>query len=201
VRRIDEMLVMPSNDASMYAGYIAGKYPGRIGWLQSPSHFKKIPWFLPYALDNGKFTRWDEEGFEAMLRKSIFFHRPLWILVPDEVADAEKTMRLWHEWRDRVGQFGPLAFAAQDGMEPQDIPKEAHCCFIGGSTDWKLNNAHKFKGVCELLHVGRVNTADRLQWAEAIGADSVDGTGFFRGDQRQFQAFIKYFEGNKDAAL
>ena len=91
----------------------------------------------------------------------------------------------------------PLAFACQDGLEPQDVPKQAFACFIGGSTEWKLNNAHKFKGVRPYLHIGRVSTKNRIIWAEQIGADSIDGTGFFRGRGKQYYDFIEYFEGSR----
>ena len=74
--------------------------------------------------------------------------------------------------------------------------KKAACCFIGGSTDWKLDNANKFKGVAVLLHIGRVTTLGRLRWAKEIGADSVDGSGFFRGKGKQYYDFINWFEGD-----
>ena len=70
------------------------------------------------------------------------------------------------------------------------------CCFIGGTTKWKLKNAHKFKGIVEWLHIGRVSTLNRLRWAERIGADSVDGTGFFRDgkDGKRSRELIEYLE-------
>ena len=38
--------------------------------------------------------------------------------------------------------FGvPLAFVAQDGMTPEDIPQDAGVVFIGGSTSCKLRTA------------------------------------------------------------
>ena len=79
-------------------------------------------------------------------------------------------------------------------MEPQDVPQIATCCFIGGSTNWKRENAERFKGISRLLHIGRVNEPKRLYWAYDIGADSVDGSGWFRGDKHQKSAFIEYFE-------
>ena len=107
------------------------------------------------------------------------------------VADAEETNRRWHLYHQRVNF--KKAFVVQDGHEPQDVPKEAYAVFVGGSTDWKLDNAHKFKGVAPWLHIGRVNTEKRLLWAEKIGADSVDGTGFFRGRGKQYFDFLNHF--------
>ena len=95
----------------------------------------------------------------------------------------------------------PLAFVAQDGMTPADVPNNAYAVFVGGSTDWKLKNAHIFKGSATWLHVGRVNSEERIRWAEGIGADSVDGTGFFRARDKKYNAFIEFFEGRKQMEI
>ena len=154
---------------------------------------------MPWTLDNGCFKEWNPDMFRSVLARSTIHHAPLWVVVPDVVGDAEATMRQWHVWHDKI-DF-PLAFACQDGMEPQDVPREAVCCFIGGTTDFKLNEAHRFKGIRGLLHIGRVTTLGRLQWAQRIGADSVDGTGFFRGRGKQYADFVEWFEGSNQMDL
>ena len=190
------MMIMPSNNTSSIVHYFAGKYPGKIGLLISPGGYRKPPFYLPYAVDNGCFIKWDEKEFFFMLRKiSLLREKPIFVCVPDVVADAEETNKRWYEYHHRI-DF-KKAFVAQDGHEPNDVPKEAYAVFIGGSTDWKLNNAHKFKGTAEWLHIGRVNTEMRLRWADEIGADSVDGTGFFRGRGKQYFDFIEFFEGRR----
>lgn len=163
--------------------------------MNTPQSFKAPPEYMPWALDNGAFTNWDEDKFRWALMRATHFHSPLWVAVPDKVSNPEETLRLWHEWNSQI-DF-PLAFVCQDGHEPQDVPSNAFCCFIGGSTEWKLNNAHKFKGVRKLLHIGRVTTLGRLQWARAIGADSVDGSGFFRGRGKQYNDLKEWFLGRK----
>ncbi|RJR46040.1 MAG: hypothetical protein C4576_11470 [Desulfobacteraceae bacterium] len=187
-------MIMPANNAKGIVHFFAGRYPGSIGWLMSPRDWKKPPEYMPYALDNGAFTGFIPAAFMAHLHRTLQLHRPLWIVVPDVVGDSEGTFRSWHRWHLRVAPFGPLAFACQDGMEPQDVPQTATCCFIGGSTEWKLKHAHRFKGVAPLLHIGRVSTGLRLHWAQMIGADSVDGTGFFRGNKHQLNAFMEGIE-------
>lgn len=191
-----------------YVHYLCGRFPGRAGYLFLPlKHFGYTtpPYYMPYAADNGAYTKWSEKHFMEMLilfRK--FAKSPLWVVVPDVVGNAEQTMRMWHEWKDRVSSFGyPLAFACQDGMEPQDVPKEAFCAFIGGTTEWKLANAERFKRVCNWLHIGRVSTGARLKWAERIGADSCDGTGWFREGMNgnRVNALIEYFEGSPQGEL
>ena len=198
-------MIMPSNNKSGIVHYFAGRYPGKIGLLLSPEGYDKgkPPFYMPYALDNGCFKRWDEKGFFFMLRKATWVHAPLWVVCPDVVANHEETLKRWHEYSPLITGYGfKTAFACQDGCEPEDVPKDAYCCFIGGSTEFKLNNAHKFKGVCEWLHIGRVNTETRLDWAERIGADSIDGTGFFRDkSDNKYRAFVEFFEGKKQRNL
>lgn len=183
------MMIMPGNNTTSLVHYYAGKYPGKIGLLISPDGWRKPPFYMPYALDNGCFIKWEPDKFIKILMRARTLHKPMWIVVPDVVGDAENTLKQWHEWSTKIMSFGyPLAFACQDGMEPQDVPKEAYCCFIGGTTGWKLKNAHRFKNVSQWLHIGRVSTYSRLRWAERIGADSVDGTGYFRGGLNSLQA-------------
>jgi len=41
------MIVMPSNNAKMVVGYLAGRYPGRLGWLMSPDGWQEPYEWLP----------------------------------------------------------------------------------------------------------------------------------------------------------
>lgn len=193
------MMIMPSNNLSGLCHYLAGKYPNRIGMMNTPLSWKPPPYYMPWALDNGCFTSWQPEKFKHFLQRGKLYHSPLWVAVPDVVADPEATLKFWHEWQGQIEY--PLAFVCQDGHEPKDIPTQAICCFIGGTTDWKLNNAHRFKGVRKLLHIGRVTTLKRLKWAKDIGTDSVDGSGFFRARGKQYNDFLEWFEGEKQCGL
>ena len=194
------MIVMPSNNSSGIVHYLAGKYPGKIGWMLSPAaKWKKPPFYLPYSIDNGAFTGFNENNFRNILIKPYFLHnQPLFVAVPDKVADAEETLKLWHIWHEKIPY--KRAFVAQDGHLPQDIPKKADAVFVGGSTEWKIKNAYTFKGITKWLHIGRVNTKNRLQWAEDSGADSCDGTGFFRSE-RQLLDLIEYVTNSGQISL
>lgn len=198
------MMIMPANNKSGIVHYFAGKYPDKIGLLISPDGWikGKPPFYMSYALDNGAFTGFSETSFFLMLSRAKLLHSPLWVVCPDVVGDCKKTLENWYKYSGRILDMGfKLAFACQDGCLPSDVPEIAECCFIGGSTEWKLNNAHKFKGRLKLLHIGRVNSLSRIEWAERIGADSVDGTGFFRSRDKQYNDFIEYFIGKKQKGL
>lgn len=91
-------------------------------------------------------------------------------------------------YRDRESAL-PLALVGQDNMESQPwVPIAldlASAFFVGGSTEWKLSQAAadmareaKRRGLW--VHMGRVNSVKRLEWALSIGCDSVDGTGLTR---------------------
>jgi hypothetical protein len=157
---------------------------------------------LPYALDNGAFgafkngTAFDEKAFFGLCDwAKASGIAPRWVLVPDVVTDANATLVLWdHLWL-RVQEYGwPLAFAAQDGHEPRHVPENADVVFIGGSTDWKRLNIHRFCLHHPRVHVGRINTHKWLSLCAHAGAESVDGTGFFRGDRVQLEGLISFLE-------
>ncbi len=205
------MIVMPANNSSGIVHYLAGCYPGKLGWMFSPGGFKEPRAWLPYAVDNGKFSQWSsgstwvESEFIALLdRCRISQFKPIWVAVPDEVANREETLNLWNQWESGLRIYGwPLAFVVQDGMTPSDVPDNADVVFIGGSTTWKWRNAALFCSIFPRVHVGRVNWIDKLEFCEEIGAESCDGTGFFRGgpDSIQSEQLQRFLAGTKSGQL
>lgn len=196
------MMVMPANNAKMLVGYLAGKYQGRMGWLLSPGAWREPHDWLPYAFDNGAYPAWEkklewnERDFYAHCdRIKGRTHKPLWIAVPDVVADREGTLRSWFAHSPRVAKYKcPLAFVVQDGMTPDDIPPNASVVFVGGTTDWKWRNLRDWTSNFPRVHVGRVNTERMLWMAHEAGAESCDGTGWFRGDKKQLNGLLKYMD-------
>lgn len=153
----------------------------------------------PWAADNGCFGGFDERAFLAMLAQiaaverdrlragSPVVTRPLWVVVPDVVADAAATLDLWRCWHHQVRAYGlPAAFVAQDGAESLRVPWERMAClFVGGSTEYKESDAaawliRQAKMHGKLVHVGRVNTERRVRLFDGLGLDSIDGTQFSR---------------------
>ena len=194
---------MPSNNSGLRVGYLAGKYPQRIGWLISPGGWRTPPSWMPTALDNGAFgafTRGDAFDVEAWLEHIELAHQqcqPSWMVVPDAVADRQKTIESWDRWADHIKEQyprTPLAMAVQDGMKPADIPEDADLIFIGGTTEWKWRNLRSWTDNFPRVHVARVNS-ERLLWmAHEAGAESCDGTGWFRGDEQQLAGLYRYLK-------
>lgn len=137
----DDLTVMLANNTGIQIGYLAGKYPGKIGHLYSPGAQRGPYPFIEYGLDNGAFGRKDfqlEAWLKLMAWAKLSGQRPNWVLVPDVVADRVGTLARWREYSPVAARYGwPLAFAVQDGMEARDVPSNAEVVFVGGSTFWK----------------------------------------------------------------
>lgn len=191
----------------MHLGWLAGRYPGRIGWLLSPSGWRRPHHWMPFALDNDAFsawangTPWDEAAFLVMLdAAAACAHAPRWVLVPDVVADRSATIQRWHEWAPRLKRYGwPLAFAVQDGMTQSDVPSDAAVVFVGGTTEWKWATAWQWCRDNRRVHVGRVNGYRGLWDCHDARVESCDGTGWFRGDQEQLAGLERYLDESTNA--
>jgi len=196
------MIVMVTNSSSMLTGYLAGKYPGRIGWLLSPGGWRHPHSWLSYAMDNGAypmFTKglaWTDDAFYAHLRRIAgHSNRPRWIAVPDSVGNRDETLRMWFAHSPRVALYhAPLAFVVQDGMTPDDIPPNASVVFVGGTTEWKLKNIRVFTAAFPRVHVGRINGEAGLWRCHNAGVESCDGTGWMRGGEERAKPLIKYLD-------
>lgn len=183
---------MPSNNSGLRIGYMAHQHQGRLGWLIGPGGWRKPPEWMPVALDNGAYGAfekkkpWDSGAFWNLLTEACAYTRPLWAVVPDVVTQKDATIEKWHEWAPKIRNHFPdlpLAFAAQDGMTPADIPEGVHTVFIGGSFEWKWDegNMQMWKKSPHRLHYGRVNTMNQVLKVHHAGASSCDGTGWMRG--------------------
>ena len=183
-------------------------FPDRIGHLYAPGGFKS-PW-PNYALDNGAFAEWskgkpfDADKFRKLCDRAQLEHKPQWVAVPDVVTDRSATLRRWDEWAPELEARGwPLAFVVQDGMRAIDIPHNAAVLFVGGSTEWKQETAEYWCENHPRVHIGRVNGERDLWRYHRLGAESCDGTGWFRGRRRQLDGLWYYLadsEGLDDAA-
>jgi hypothetical protein len=164
---------------------------------------------IPWAADNDCFAGFDCDRYLHLLEAITDRSGCLFVTVPDVVADAGATLRLFDHWRpclesvwasvneDDVepGQLvhQPIAFVAQDGQERLPVPWEQfQALFVGGSTQWKLGAQataliRQAKRRGKWVHVGRVSTVRRITWCKALGVDSIDGSGFARFARARLQ--------------
>lgn len=140
---------------------------------------------LPWAVDNGAFSGFNEKAFESLLRREFHHrHHCKFVCAPDVVADFGKTLELFYEWKDRLKDW-PIAFVLQDGLQISHIPwKDIAAVFVGGTNKfkgsfvlWECLKAAKSMG--KWVHIGRVNNPNRFNYFYDI-ADSCDGTGISR---------------------
>jgi hypothetical protein len=183
-------------------GWLCGRYPGLIGNLWGPGRSVTVWPFAPYALDNGAYVayahqvEWDSAQWLKLLASvQRAPHPPLWAVVPDVVGNRERTLESWQRYYPIVRDAGLTpAFAVQDGMEAADIPSEAEVIFVGGTTQWKWSTMEQWCQQFPRVHVGRVNGYQKLLRCYRAGAESTDGTGWFRGRHRQLQGLIDFCE-------
>jgi hypothetical protein len=135
----------------------------------------------PYwAADNGCFSdKWDEAKWWAWLT-NLPVQGCLFAVCPDVVADAEATLAR-AAWLPKIRALGfSPAYVAQDGWDPTTVPwEDFDWLFIGGSDKFKLAAGPIIRDAKQRnkqVHVGRVNSYDRLRWARYFHADSADGT-------------------------
>jgi hypothetical protein len=149
----------------------------------APDSLRLIPG--RWAMDNGAFVAFDAPAFVAMLER--FYRRPgcRFVAAPDAVGDCHQTLTQWPFWSRLIRGVGfPPALVAQDGLTVADVPwREIATLFIGGHTEWKTGPAAaqliayaRARGLW--VHMGRVNSRERLWEAARLGVDSVDGSGF-----------------------
>lgn len=196
-------MVMPANNSNRLMRWLARRYPGRMGHLYSPDG-RRGPWQeFPYALDNGCFQRWDPNGFRAHLDwQASKNQRPMWVVVPDVVGDWETTQLRWRAWAPYIqASCGiPLAIAVQDGATPAavlDLDPQPEVVFVGGTTRWKWETVALWCATFPRVHIGRLNSPEKLWECEEMGAESCDGTGWMRGNRRQLLGLVQFIRRNK----
>ena len=154
---------------------------------------------LPWAADNAAFgEQWDCEAFQkaAFLKVVSAPTRPMFLTVPDVVADCRATLDLFDIWQPLLALTQvPLAFVLQDGSENQQLPWNLfNWVFVGGSrkyssgqwgqgpyVEWKESEAaadliREAKRRGKRVHAGRVNGLKRLRHFFDLDVDTADGS-------------------------
>jgi hypothetical protein len=166
---------------------------GLIGCMTTPAQGNRIPDGALYACDNGKFgcdgngRNWPGlDRWRAWLVRTVDRYgadRCLWALAPDIPFNAEATLAESLPELNFIRSLGvPAAFAAQNGCENGLIPwADIDVLFLAGDTAWKtgpiaeaLCREAAERGIP--VHMGRVNSRERLRIAEWYGCATADGT-------------------------
>lgn len=137
-----------------------------------------------FGLDNGCFGGEFDPArfFDVLSLLEPYRDQCLFVVCPDKVGDARRTLDLWEQWSARLQAAGwPVAFVAQDGQEDWDLPDGIDWLFIGGSTSWKMGPGARacIQAARERdipVHVGRVNSKKRMAYFKSLGCTSADGT-------------------------
>lgn len=163
-----------------------------LATIMTPKQGNLLPDGALFIADNGKYGNgWPGYGkwvgfVEALADRA---DRCLFVTAPDvfdptlgdglaAVSTAESL-----PWLPIIRSFGmPAAFVAQNGLTTSMTPwDDLDVLFIGGSTEWKLGpEAHALAQEAvargKHVHMGRVNSFERLLAAHNRGCDTADGT-------------------------
>jgi hypothetical protein len=160
--------------------------PRNLGRLIGPRHFYRLEatpraGFL-WAADNDAYSGFDTGRYVQMLDACEQVPGCLFVTAPDVVGDAEATARRYEEWvRPILARGLPLGYVLQDGATTDLDWPHISAVFVGGTTRWKMGEeaaelVAEARRRGKWVHMGRVNTWQRIEHANAIGCDSIDGT-------------------------
>lgn len=179
-----EMLLLVTSAATTLSRF---QHPN-LGRLITPRHYGgESKWSGPWAADNDCFQGLDRRAYLKMLTHlaGVDTSRLVFVTAPDVVGDAEATLRYFQTWEPMLHDCGfPVAFVGQDGLTIASAPwDDFEAFFVGGTTEWKLGLpaarlVQEAKARGKHVHMGRVNSIQRIRYAQAIGCDSIDGTRF-----------------------
>lgn len=174
---------------------------GRIGFIDTPAQGNVRPDGVTWCADNGCFSaKWDADKWWTWLQTNADRASACaFAVAPDVVADHVATVTRSMPWMPKIRALGyPVAFVLQDGA--QNLPwDEFDVLFIGGSTAYKLGaearalvTEAKERG--KRVHMGRVNSFRRIEYAAWIGCDSADGTYLTYGSDANLPKLLAWLQ-------
>ncbi len=128
------------------------------------------------------------------------------VVVPDMPEYGRSTLAAYYAAAPYLCALGfPVAYCLQDGAENLELPP-CDVAFLGGSDPWReaVGAALLERANAEGLrtHVGRVNSARRVQHLSFCHCDSLDGTYVgFRGVERGTREIGSWLRGAADEKL
>lgn len=172
-----------------YNWQVAGNVRDDIGNMLTPQEgsARLVCSWTTHGLDNGCYSK--VVPFNALKWHAwVNSHRKyagagcLFAVAPDVVGDAYKTFNRSLVWLPVLRMMGyKAAYVTQDGLTDTLLPWDwFDVLFVGGTNAWKLSDAswaivREAKRRGKRVHVGRVNTLERLRLCATNGVDSVDG--------------------------
>jgi len=163
---------------------------------------------MPWALDNGCYTNYDSSAIVRMLRWFRGLPGCKFAVVPDAIGDHDATLLLFRAWIGTYRALGyPPAFVLQNGVTLVDVPWDSvDAVFVGGSTDFKYSDVvreitKEAKRRGKWVHMGRVNSARRIRYAQSIGCDSFDGSGFSIAPRQRITELLPVYTANRQMNL
>ena len=217
-RRVGRSMILLVSGATTTVSRFA-THPA-LGRLIQPRSWNRVEAIarsgMPWGADNDALAGVKPDAYLTMLdalarapREQLKF-----VAAPDAVertADGivgswEGTRWLWRCWRPALAARGlPAAIVLQDGATPDTVPwGEIAAVFVGASTQWKLSRSAELlvrmaraRGLW--VHVGRVNTMQRVARVETMGADSFDGGQFSRFPDKYIPPFLARLEVRQHA--
>lgn len=138
-----------------------------------------------WACDNDCFNEFNPRSYLRMLDEVRGVSGCLFVACPDVLGDWHGTLELFRTWQPIVSSHKlPVAIVLQDGLTPATVPWGLiHAVFIGGTTEFKLSSlvasvSGYARAYGKWVHMGRVNSRRRFNYAWSIGCQSIDGSSF-----------------------
>lgn len=173
-----------------------------LGAILTPDMGNRLPENMMLAVDNGCFTKRQNYSDARYLRhlKRFPVACTIFATAPDVFGDHTATVAQAAMVLEMIRSTGlPAAFVAQDGWDESTTPwDDFDVLFIGGSTQFKFRGgraaAHAAKMRGKKVHMGRVNSFERLRAAIGIGCDSADGTFLKYGPDKNWLRLLNWFD-------
>lgn len=185
---------------------------GLLGQIATPAAGNRVEpgrdWCADNAVFAGKYPG-DEAYLAWLAARAHLAARCVFAVAPDVVGDAAATLARSAPMYAPIRALGyPVALVAQNGLEHLTVPwTDFDVLFIGGDTAWKLGAEARLlvaeaKRRGKHVHMGRVNSRRRIQYAAAIGCDTVDGTFVAFGPDQNLPDVLAWLrEANDQPAL
>jgi len=148
--------------------------PEDFGVIVSPRN-----WGIKKGIKEGRWWALDNDCFNGGFDADKFFwkldqlseykDKCLFITCPDILGNARETIDSFYLWADKIREYGPLAFVAQDGLRWDDYSGYFYAGSEMDFTDWCDKNNHRDAYQNETLYMDCYE-----MWRSEIDPDDFD---------------------------